>query len=151
MRPSTLTLVVVLVAAPAAGAAEGDLDRLQGTWVSGDGPTGKPITLEFKGRTVTVSFIPTQGDEVQTAHAEISLDEAALPKAMDWIKVVRDGRDALEVHAIYALQGDTLKLRTGRKPGGPRPAEFLADPKAGAGEQMVFRRRPAEPKTPAPG
>jgi uncharacterized protein (TIGR03067 family) len=103
------------------------------------------VTLEIRGRTLTVSFTSPQG-EAHTAKAEITLDENARPKAMDWVKVVRDGQDAPNVVAIYDLQGETLTIRAGRAPRNERPTGFLADPQAGAGDQMVFRRRQDEPK-----
>ena len=80
---------------------------------------------------------------MHSVKAELKLDEAATPKAMDWIRVTRDGQEAPDVPAIYDLQGDTLTIRNGHRPGDPRPSEFRTDPK-GDPDQVVFARQKAE-------
>jgi uncharacterized protein (TIGR03067 family) len=150
MRPLPLALVAFLAVAPAFAedkAPEGDLAQLRGTWKSLSKPGDRTIILEIKGRGVSLVFATPQG-ESHSAKAELKLDETATPKAMDWLRVVRDGQDAPDVVAIYELRGDTLTIRAARRAPDVaqvvRPTEFRPDQEAGADDQVVFLRQKVE-------
>jgi uncharacterized protein (TIGR03067 family) len=105
---------------------KGDLAKLQGSWSAKVGPEKNiPVTLTVKGRSVTVTFTTPQGEE-RTLKGEIVLNEAAKPKAIDWVKFTRpDGEEAPPNLGIYTLEGDEFTVCSGG-PGNERPAEFKA-------------------------
>ena len=146
MRPSCLVLVTLLIAAPSLAQdkpLEGDLAQVQGTWTAKIGPNKDlPVTLKIKGNAMIVTFT-TEPGAAHTVQAELKLDEAATPKAMDWVQVTLDGQEASNILAIYEIRGDLLKLRTRRGQGDPRPSEFLPDPGEGL-DQAVFTRQDDE-------
>jgi uncharacterized protein (TIGR03067 family) len=152
MSPLTLSFVGLLAVIPAFAedkASEGDLAQLQGTWKAMVGPhKDRPFLLEIKGHSVSVTYT-SGGDQVHSVKAELKLDEASTPKAMDWVQLTRDGENASDVEAIYELKGDTLKIRAGRRvegvPKGFRPTEFRPDQDPGDDAQAVFMRQKAEP------
>jgi uncharacterized protein (TIGR03067 family) len=140
--------LLVVMSAPvssamAAEAIAGDLGRLQGCWTTTAGP-GRDIavTLGVRGRAITVDLATPQGLKI-SVEGEIKVDEAASPKAIDWVKLtLPDGTGLPDTLGIYEIDGDALKLCTGG-PSNGRPSAFV--PGAGAlADVVVFTRRKAE-------
>ena len=139
-----------LIAALALGQAPaGDLDRLQGTWTTQAGPQKDiPVVLEIDGCCAHVNIQTPQGLKIQV-QGESRLDEAAHPKSIDWIKfAASDGQEFPEVQAIYEIDGETLKLRTGGLADG-RPTEFT--PGEGVlSDVLIFQHQKVKTASAAP-
>jgi uncharacterized protein (TIGR03067 family) len=139
-------LVALAAALPTASpAAEGDLEKLQGTWKTMVGPNQDiPMILRIQGNQATATVTTAQGQSF-TLKGEWKVDEKAQPKAIDWVNVKGgDGQDLPGSRAIYKLDGDTLTVCTG-PPDGDRPTEF----KVGEGRfpnLRVYSRQKDEPK-----
>jgi uncharacterized protein (TIGR03067 family) len=134
------TLLLISADAPDSPAPNGDLARLQGTWATQAGPKKNiPVTLQIKGRSVTVKIQPPIGRPI-IADGELEIDETAAPKSLDWRKFTGgDDQEFPEVHAIYQIDGDALIVCNGG-PNNPRPSEF----RKGDGilaDLMTFHRR----------
>lgn len=143
LSPTTLLLSAMLAAPPAPEAAPtGDLARLQGTWTTLAGPRHAfPVTLTIHERRVSVIVAPAVGPKIE-AEGELILDEAASPKALDWVRFrLSDGDELPEVAAIYELDGDTLRVANGGAHN-PRPIEFAPGDGVLA-DVVTFRRVPA--------
>ncbi len=130
MRTLLPGLVLAATAAAVALADEpalkGDLARFQGTWSARVGPKKDiPIALTFKGAEATLVITARNGMQYRSK-GEIKVDDAARPRAIDFIKFTRPNGDAApENLGIYEIDGDALKLCTGGL-GNARPAEFKA-------------------------
>jgi uncharacterized protein (TIGR03067 family) len=124
---------------------KGDLARLQGEWTAKAGPEKNiPVTLTVKGRSVTLNFTTPQGEE-RTLKGEIVLNEAAKPKAIDWVKFTRpDGEEVPPNLGIYTLEGDEFTVCSGG-PNNERPTEFKAG-EGGPPQLVVFTRKGAGSK-----
>ncbi len=109
-----------------ADAPKDDLAKIQGQWTGKFGPgDGTPLTVVFKGNTVTVKATTPEGAPIMVK-GEIRLDESAKPnKAIDWLKFTSDAGDGLpDRQGIYIFEDDnTLKTSTAIGEG-VRPASF---------------------------
>jgi uncharacterized protein (TIGR03067 family) len=142
MKPLILALIAAVAFAPSTRAAEkvdGDLARLQGTWVTEAGANKKVrVVLRIEGHAALVRLTMPNGGKFQ-AKGEVKLDESASPKAWDWIKFTGlDGQELPEIPAIYELKGDTLRVCNGG-PDNERPSEFKPGDGALA-DVHLFRR-----------
>jgi uncharacterized protein (TIGR03067 family) len=117
-------LVLVVLSGPLSAARAGDLDLLQGRWKSTMGPSQEVgVLLELQGTDATMTFTK-EGSEPLVLRGKISLDEAAQPKALDWLDFVRpDGQKSPVNRAIYAIDGGVLTVVNGG-PGNARPTAF---------------------------
>lgn len=132
MRRLLAGWIVLAIAAGASLAADdaalsGDLAKVQGKWKAMVGPNSDiPLLIELKGKNVTISVRPPDGEE-RSFKGEVKLDEKASPKTWDWVKFTRpDGEAAPDRLGIYELAGDTLKICSSN-PDEPRPTELKAD------------------------
>jgi uncharacterized protein (TIGR03067 family) len=110
---------------PAAkGALKGDLAALQGTWTAAEGVFhghGRE-TMTIQGDAIDVVGRANNGIELHF-RARIKLNEAASPRAIDFVDVTNGNRRGQPSVGIYELDGDMLKLhRSGL--GKPRSAVF---------------------------
>ena len=109
---------------------KGDLAAIEGKWKAMIGPNkDRPLLLEIKGKTVSARFTGEDGDATDLK-GELTLDESATPKRIDFVKFKGDGDDIADTLGFYKLDGDSLTLCV-NNPGEPRPAEF----KAGGGDE----------------
>jgi uncharacterized protein (TIGR03067 family) len=153
MRPLLSALFVtatVAAGAMAAGATpEGDLARLQGPWTTKAGPRRDIlVVLEVQGHRARVRITLPHGPTL-CVRGELTVDETAAPRALNWTKFVGlDGQDLPDIPAIYEVQGDTFRVCNGG-PNGDRPTEF----KPGDGvlaDLLVFERPGPESRSSAP-
>ena len=143
MRSLLSALFVSALAVATAPAADitptGDLARLQGRWTTKAGPRRDIlVVLEVEGHQVRVGITTPLGLAIRV-QAELTIDETAAPRALDWTKISGlDGQDLPDIPAIYELQGDAFRVCNGG-PNGNRPTEF----KAGEGilaDLLTFER-----------
>lgn len=105
----------------------GDLIALQGNWSGNLGPGGTlQASLSIQGRVTKFVIVSPDGQEVLSSTGRVQLDEAATPKAMDWIP---DGEGSQTLKSIYELNGPSLRVSLGIGRGGPstRPEAFSDD------------------------
>ncbi len=143
MRRRALAVVVVaglLIAADKKDEAKGDKDKLQGTWVCVSAERGgqplpdeakKAFTFTFKGDKLTLGI----GDDKK--EGTFKLDPTKKPKTI----TIKPSDEKKELHAIYAFDGDTLKL-CGGEPGDDAPKDFTT--KEG-GRHMLFVLKRSKP------
>ena len=159
MKTTTLPAMLLSLAlpalAPAAGPAgpaadvAGDLAKFQGRWATHAGAKGKvAVLLEFQGRQVTARITTPQGLEV-LAEGSLRIDEAATPKALDWVEFTSpDGAELPQLRGIYEFDGEALRIRNAAL-SDPRPVAF--QPGEGPlAAVLVFRRPAAEAPAGAP-
>jgi len=129
MKALWLSLPAWVVFVTAAGAAEKDVEHIQGTWTAEslilDGndfyADGKSkVRLVFKGEKVTVEG----NDEVrkETSGFSFKLDQTTTPRLID-IKITDGEQKDTLVEGIYELKGDELKICV-RIGGKERPTKF---------------------------
>ena len=142
-----------------APAPKGDEDKVQGTWrlasAENDGlrigegrDEIKDDRLVIEKSSLTLSGVarsPLTKPEPVTAVAEFSLDTKPTPKVivLRWKKSLT-GKEDVTQKAIYAVDGDTLKLclHLHDEKGDDPPTDFSAD--AGSNRVLwVFKRDPA--------
>ena len=120
-----------------------DTDTIQGTWLASTAELGgKPfpeevrksikLTIKDGKYTVTVGKTPDHGTS--------KLDPSAKPKAMD-ITGTEGPNKGKTFQAIYELDGDTLKIATGKE----RPSGFKSKPGSGIAV-VVYKRDKVSPK-----
>ncbi len=141
-----MVLAALLGTAMGAAPTGGDLGKMQGQWEALVGRRGEfAVSLEIKGHDVAATIIPKVGPKLR-ASGELRLDEAASPRALDWVKFsTLDGTEVPRLLSIYQLEGDRLILRSG----GFNDARPKAFEKGGEGcwtDVLVFKR-PAPPKS----
>jgi uncharacterized protein (TIGR03067 family) len=131
MRVRTLAVLVVglLIAADDAKSDnKKDMEKMQGEWTMASGErNGQAIPDEFvqslkrtiKGNQYTVK----REDEVING-GTYTIDATKSPKTID-LKVTEGQAAGQEMHGIYELDGDTIKICYAN-PGKPRPTEFNA-------------------------
>jgi uncharacterized protein (TIGR03067 family) len=116
-----------------------DLARLQGDWKTMIGPNkDRLVTFSFKDKAVAIKFTTAAGETLDIK-GEITLNESASPRTIDFVKV-KVGDDGMDdSQGLYKVEGDTFTLCVAG-PGEPRPAEF----KAGEGDSpphlWIFNR-----------
>jgi RNA polymerase sigma factor (sigma-70 family) len=139
-----------------------DKDKLQGTWrlasletdglrISGDRPALKETRLVIREASLELFYTPewqepqTNKPETKQAVAEFPLDAQQTPNVMvlTWKESPWNGKNGLVWKAIYAADGDILKLCWSNET--EAPTEFSAD--AGNGRMLwTFKRDPASDK-----
>jgi uncharacterized protein (TIGR03067 family) len=123
------------------GAVKGDLERVQGVWVTQAGPRKKySVVLEIREATARVEIRTPQG---LTIHAEglVRIDDSVTPRALDWANFkASDGQQLPDVPAIYEFDGETLRVCNGGL-NGRRPTEFVPG-EGSLADVVVFRRKP---------
>lgn len=119
-----LTLATAAPASETGSAGDGDLARLQGCWAARVGPRHDiQVALRIEGRRVEVRITLPQGAPYR-ARGELKLDEAASPRALDWIGFTgQDGQSLPEILAIYRFDGERWTVCNGGA-NGERPAAF---------------------------
>ena len=143
MTKYTLLTVIlaVLPAGAAADEAKADQDAMQGKWViasfTRDGQqqpkdTYQNLELLIKGD----KYIVTQDGEA--ASRTFKLDPLKNPKAMDVTYDAGPNKGKTN-RAIYAIEGDTLKICRQVHPELERPKEFSAD--AGSARALITWKR----------
>ena len=133
-RHTLLALAAGCLIAAKAGADDKDLAKFDGTWVAQSVEVGgnkipdeelkkAPGRLSIKGGKWTLKV----GDVNQTG--TFTVDEGKKPKAMD-IKPGDGPNAGKTIHAIYELDGDTMKVCYA-PPEKDRPMSFATKDKAG--------------------
>jgi uncharacterized protein (TIGR03067 family) len=126
--------LAILALAPADDkpAEQGDVAKLQGTWV---GKTGRAnermdVRVEFQGNSVRMTF--GRDDQKRVGRGTFKLDDGARPRAFDLVdfRMPEDAPPRPSPPFIYELGGDTLKLCGAGDVDQPRPTEFKS---SGAG------------------
>jgi uncharacterized protein (TIGR03067 family) len=104
----------------------GDLLAMQGNWSGSLGPNGAlSASLVIEGRNARFVIVGPEGQEVLASSGRVQLDEAASPRAMDWLP---EAEGSSPVRSIYELNGPEMRvcLGIGRGPT-PRPEAFTED------------------------
>jgi uncharacterized protein (TIGR03067 family) len=151
-----LTAGTIVLAADPAEKKDGDLAKLAGTWKTMTGPDEDvPLILKIEGNKATYRFEKPGGEDRFTCTCELKLDEIAAPRRMDLFNFkLPDGTVmrlpfagvAMEVRAIYALNGDELRICSGGL-GEERPKEFKdRAPNDGPPTLFLYKREPAAAK-----
>lgn len=124
-------------------AAEGDLARLQGRWITRAGPRKKMlVTLNVEGNKALVDIRTPQG---VTFHAkgEIRVNSATNPRSLDWVGFTGpDSQDLPEISAIYEIRGESFTVCNGGA-NNTRPSEFKAGESVLADLHVFERVKPA--------
>lgn len=141
---SCLFTCFLLSAALRAGddAAKADLKLLQGTWkvveafdkgerVPDEGI--KNMEIVFEGSKILVRERGKVQDRM-TVH----IDAGKKPKTMDLTHTEGPDKDKTD-HAIYLLEGDSLKICVNEKSGEARPTEFVSKP--GTTHSLIVLKR----------
>jgi uncharacterized protein (TIGR03067 family) len=135
--------------ASAADGLKGDLAKLQGQWQS-ERVAGRPnMSLDIKGKTITITSVRNGADGMEYTvieQAALKVDESADPKTMDWADVELKNeppvRNPPPAPFIYKIDGNTLTLCGGHNESSPRPREFK---EGGEGPNytalVVFKKR----------
>jgi uncharacterized protein (TIGR03067 family) len=121
---------------PADDAVKEEVKKLEGSW--------KVVSAEAGGKKVEVTdmgidqivikgdrfALKFKGKEVQEWGYQIDLSQK--PKAMTWVKEVKDGKTKVKAYfpAIYALKGDELKLCFPLAPTDKEKAKGLKRPRS---------------------
>jgi uncharacterized protein (TIGR03067 family) len=148
----SIAFVAILALAPAedkpAAKNDGDMAKLQGSWVGKADRAGEAIDVEIEFRDAAIAMSFTRNDKKMIGRGTFKLDEAAKPKALDLIdfRAPEDTPARPSPPFIYALEGDMLKLCGAGDAGQPRPTEFKT---AGTGRTRTVlmeltRKRPAK-------
>jgi len=130
-----------LAAATAARSSDGDMELLNGEWrvVSAEA-NGSPLPSEdVVGLVVTYTadkFVVTKEDKI--FRGTFSLDTTKTPKQMDTRADNGPGAGKL-FHAIYELDGDTLRVCHATQDGAERPTDFKTKPDSG--QVMITYKR----------
>jgi RNA polymerase sigma factor (sigma-70 family) len=146
----------------AAPAPKEDKDKLQGTW--------RPVSVEIDGVTLgegreeikddrlvieksslTLSYTertPLTEPEAKKAVADFSLDTKQTPKVivLRWKKCPYNGEEDFTHKAIYAVEGDTLKLCLSRGEDEKNPPTAFSAKTGSSRVLSVFKREPASDK-----
>ncbi len=132
MKPQVITVAVLCATALFAVAESGDKpksdhDLIQGTWkVVSTEESGKMPKVPADFRVVItadmLSMNPGKDADFSIPSRKYTLDASKRPKAMDTSHELDPGKPIVQL-AIYALDGDELKLCLGRA-GEPRPTKF---------------------------
>jgi uncharacterized protein (TIGR03067 family) len=133
LRYAMLASVVVLAVHAVSGADDDptmkDLDAMQGTW--------KVVELSEKGEKVAaketapveVVILATKmtfnDDGKFREEITLTVDAKQNPKTLD-MKYTKGGNTGKMQTAIYAIEGDTLKICINEKKNGARPTEFTS-------------------------
>jgi uncharacterized protein (TIGR03067 family) len=134
-----MACVVLLTAVRAEEkAADGDQQKLQGTWEMVSGQRGgKPIPDDVLKKTTIViagnKMTLKRGE--QATEMTFKLDPTKKPKAIDVDMEGKEGK------GIYMLDGDTLKIAHGEL-GDPRPKDF-SSPEGSNWTVVVLKRKKA--------
>jgi RNA polymerase sigma factor (sigma-70 family) len=135
--------------ASAADDLKGDLARLQGRWQSEHFAGGVDMTLDVKGKTITITSVRNNADGVEYTvieEAALKVDETANPKTMDWVDV--ELKNEPPIHNpppppfIYKIEGNTLTLCGGHNESSPRPSEFKEGGEGRNYTALVVFKRP---------
>jgi uncharacterized protein (TIGR03067 family) len=127
----------------------GDLLAMQGNWSGSLGPNGAlSASLVIQGRTARFVIVGPDGQEVLASSGRVQLDEAATPRAMDWIP---EAEGSSPVLSIYELDGPSIRvcLGIGRGPT-PRPEAFTEDFRTFTLKKGEEEEEPAEDGIPQP-
>ena len=104
---------------------EGDLAMLQGTWSGAVGNGGATAILQVRGRSARFALQNAEGRQLLATDGRVELDEAATPKAMDWVP---DEDRGPRVLSIYEFDGEAIRICIGLGRGDvPRPEAFSED------------------------
>jgi uncharacterized protein (TIGR03067 family) len=152
MAASSLASIPVYGGTETTIPSDSDLGRLQGRWTARAGARREVrVVLEIKGHQATASIKTPHGMRL-LLEGEVSLDEKASPRRVDWIKFTgADQQEFPPLLGIYTVDHDRFTVCNGGIDRA-RPTEF----KAGDGvlaEVVVFQRErpPTEAKAKAPG
>jgi uncharacterized protein (TIGR03067 family) len=143
MKTCALGLAILLAGGIAIGGdAKDDMAKLKGTWVhEGD---GKKHELKFGKGTFTVTF--SSSDKKGHVKGKFKIDASKKPKHMDLtitdVDGVPDEFKGKTSHAIYAIDGDSLKW-CANKPGDDGRASEFPD-KEGEGKYLYFNFKRAK-------
>jgi uncharacterized protein (TIGR03067 family) len=132
------TVETIAVAEKAQNPTRGDLDALQGRWISVfEENEGKQLAsrelksmnkvLTVNGNRLTIRRMSDDG-QVRSYDGTFRLEPLTVPRQLDWAGTGPRGAD-IEIRAIYELKGDTLRwchIVTGQ--GLERPDAFEAPP-----------------------
>jgi uncharacterized protein (TIGR03067 family) len=122
-------------------ASKADLKKMQGKWklvsIINDGKAETTVTATW---TVSGNKIVFSSNPKGKLQDEFTLDATKDPKAMD-IRSIRDKEKPQEFKAIYALQGDELKICVDVS-GKGRPTDF--ESRAGSSCRLITLKRVKE-------
>jgi uncharacterized protein (TIGR03067 family) len=137
--PQLITFARKKPEAPKDDARGGDLAGLQGEWKAMIGAErDRPVIFTIKDKTIAVKFTTAEG-QVLNLSGEISLNESASPRTIDFVKFKNEGEPMDDTLGLYEVKGDTLRLCVGA-PGDPRPAEMKGGPGDEAPRLWLFTR-----------
>jgi uncharacterized protein (TIGR03067 family) len=145
-----LTLAVGLLGigpAPTGGPANGDKERLQGTWVLRSvEANGTPLPLEEiqGGKLLAQARLVVKGDGYTFTLAEgtyamtFRMDPEKKPRAID-MTITHGPEKGKTYHGIYELSGNTYKICRHAELDKPRPTAFVTT--RGSGQIIVTWQR----------
>lgn len=134
------TVLALVGGAVIGGDAKNDIAKLQGTWTAE--VQGKKHEMKFTKDKFTLSFADDQ--KKATASGTVKIDASKKPKHIDMNITEADGlaekyKD-MTAHAIYDLDGDTLKWCASQPGKDERPSAFPAEEGGKEHLYLVFRR-----------
>ena len=114
---------VVGADAPNADAVKEEMKKLEGTWtVESATKDGKPLEKQKGGQFIfAADKLTIKSADGKMEKMTYKVDPSAKPRTMDFVPEEKKPNTATG-HAIYELDGDSLKLCLG--PPGRRPKEF---------------------------
>lgn len=143
-RQIVMVATLLIGAVPAQGNdPKKDTEKIQGTWklvsLEADGEQGPAeivATLKLVFSNEKLTFTP---GEPGFTNYTFKLDSATKPPSFDMTHI--DGKNkGNTMKAIYALEGDNLKICVGKAD--ERPKEFTAKAKSGQGMYVLKREKP---------
>lgn len=123
-----------------------DLERLQGRWEGMAGPFDDlPVILVIEGDCFTRT-VETAPQLSFTTRGRLRLDDAAVPKRLDWIETTGpDGQPVPDAPAVYRFDDGGELTICSAGPGGDRPSEFVATGDRYPTLRTYARPAPVEP------
>jgi uncharacterized protein (TIGR03067 family) len=136
-----LAVVAFAVGGAIGGDGKNDQAKLQGNWTNE--VQGKKHEMKFSKDTFTLTF--ADGEKKAHVKGTFKIDAAKKPKHIDMMITEGEGPGekfkGMTAHAIFELDGDTLKWCANQPGKDERPTEFPANEGGGGGHlYLIFKR-----------